>query len=366
MKRAKHIVVWILLASMLLSLTACGTDSSTKKSETTEKEEAEKEETEVEEAAEVKIAALKGPTALGMLQMMHDSEEDSEEASVEEQDSGETAKERQDSYEFTLAGSADEILGRIIQGEFDIAAVPTNVAATLYNKTQGAVKLAAVNTLGVLYVVETGDTVDSVSDLKGKTIYSLGQGSTPQYALEYILRQNGLDPQNDVTITYCKEATEVASLMATGTAEIAVLPQPFVTSLIAQNESVRIALDVTEEWNKVGDGSTLTMGCIVVQEAFLEEHPKAFACFMQRYEESVKFTNGDDTLEEAAQYAEDFGIIAKKEIAKKAIPECNIVFLTGDEMKTVAGGFLSVMYDADPTSVGGTLPDDAFYYGTEE
>ncbi len=353
--KMKKVVTWLLLAAMMVSLAACGkkAQESGGQNEPTVEDNNKKDDADktpdVTEKEDVKIAALKGPTALGMLKMIHDSEE------------GNTP----DNYEFTLAGSADEILGSIIQGQFDIAAVPTNVAAILYNKTQGAVQLAALNTLGVLYVVETGDSVNSISDLAGKTIYSLGKGSTPEYALKYLLTKNGLDPEKDVTVEYKSEATEVAALMANGEASIALLPQPFVTSLKLQNENVRVALNVTEEWNKVGEGSTLTMGCIVVQKKFAEEHPEALKRFMEAYEASVEFTNGADTLETAAQYAEDLGIIAKKAVAAKAIPECNIVFKAGDEMKTIAGGFLQVMYDADPSSVGGTLPDDAFYYNAK-
>lgn len=353
--KMRKIVTWLLLAAMAVSLAACGNkeqqsggQNEPSLEDDNNKGDADKT-TDNTKKEDVKIAALKGPTALGMLKLLHDSEEES----------------TPDNYEITLAGSADEILGSIIKGEFDIAAVPTNVAATLYNKTEGAVQLAALNTLGVLYVVEIGDSINSISDLAGKTIYSLGQGSTPEYALKYLLTKNGLDPEKDVTVEYKSEASEVAALMANGEAGIALLPQPFVTSLLAQNENVRVALNVTEEWNKVGEGSTLTMGCIVVQKKFAEEHPEALARFMEAYEASVKFTNGADTLETAAQYAEDFGIIAKKAVAVKAIPECNIVFKAGDEMKTIAGGFLQVMYDANPSSVGGTLPDDAFYYGVK-
>lgn len=349
----KKFITWLLMAAMVVTLTACGSKDNNKTEDSTQQETKNDSDSKAVsdntsdsvEKIDVNIAALKGPTALGMLQMMHNAEEDA----------------NPDNYEFTLAGSADEILGKIIQGEFDIAAVPTNVAATLYNKTKGEVQLAALNTLGVLYCVEIGDSVNSVSDLAGKTVYNLGKGATPEFALNYILKQNGLNPETDLTVEYKSEASEVAALMANGEGTIAILPQPFVTSLMMQNENVRVALNITEEWNKVGDGSTLTMGCVVVQRKFAEEQPEALARFLAAYQESVAFTNDEDTLETAAQYAEDFDIL-KKAAAVKAIPQCNIVFKTGDEMKTIAGGYLQVMYDADPTSVGGALPNDAFYY----
>ncbi len=344
----KKVLAWMMTAALMMSLAAC----TSKKPEDSQTEPQSSVETESSaalfERENVKIAALKGPTAMGMLQLMELSEQDL----------------TPDQYNFTLAGSPDEILGSIIQGDFDIAAVPTNVAATLYNKTQGEVQIAAINTLGVLYCIENGDTIHSVEDLRGKTIYNLGKGATPEFALNFLLEKNGLNPETDVDVVYKTESTEVASLLQSGEASIALLPQPFVTSVLAQNENLRVALDVTEEWNKVGDGSMLTMGCIVVQKKFAQEHPEALERFLEAYEESVEFSNDQSTLEQAAQYAEKFGVL-KAAMAVKAIPECNIVFEDGDDMKKIAEGFLKVMFEADPASVGGAVPDDAFYYDAD-
>ena len=359
----KKVLTWLLAAAMMLSMVACGNQEEQANEESSNvtveesvadesSEDSEEEsvaEDETYEKVDLQIAALKGPTALGMLSMMKDAE----------------AGTAPDNYEFTLAGSPDEILGNIIKGEFDIAAVPTNVASVLYNKTEGQVQIASLNTLGVLYCVEIGDTVNSIEDLKGQTVYSLGKGSTPEYALNYILRENGIDPENDLTIEYKSEASEVAALMANGEGKIAMLPQPFVTSLLAQNADVRVALDMTEEWDKVGEGSSITMGCVVIQKSFIEENPEAVERFLEAYEASVAFTNGEDTIATAAQYAEDYGIIAKAAIAQKAIPECNIVFMEGAEMKTIAEGFLQVLYEADPSAVGGAVPGADFYYNAE-
>ncbi len=364
----KKIFALLMAAVMMVSMTACGQEETVKEEsdavvveesseatedskveESSEAEETSEAEEETYEKIDVKIAALKGPTALGMLSLMKDAE----------------AGNAPDNYEFTLAGSPDEVLGNIIKGEFDIAAVPTNVAAVLYNKTEGQVQIGSLNTLGVLYCVEIGDTVNSIEDLRGKTIYNLGKGSTPEFALNFILKANGIDPENDVTVEYKSEAAEVAALMANGEASIALLPQPFVTSLLAQNAEVRVALDMTEEWNKVGEGSSLTMGSVVIQKSFIEENPEAVERFLEAYEASVAFTNGEDTIATAAQYAEDFGIIAKAAVAQKAIPECNIVFIEGAEMKTIAEGFLQVLFEADPAAVGGAVPAADFYYNAE-
>lgn len=293
----------------------------------------------------LRVAALKGPTAMGMVKLMEDAEQ------------GETAN----GYEFTLAGSPDEIVGSIVQGEFDVAAVPTNLAATLYNKTQGKVQLAALNTLGVLYVVESGDAIQSIGDLAGKTVYSTGKGSTPEFALNYVLEKNGL--AGEVTVEYRSEHAELATLLAQGQAEVALLPQPFVTTALMQNDKLRVALDLTAEWDKAATGaSQLTMGCVVMQKSFLEENAAAAAAFLAEYKASVDFVTDPANLDAAAALIVKEGILPKEPVAKAALPQCSITFVSGEEMKKTASGFLRVLYEADPKSVGGTLPDDGLYY----
>ena len=230
----------------------------------------------------------------------------------------------------------------------------------MYNRSKGGLKVAAVNTLGVLYIVETGNEIQSIADLKGKTIYSTGKGTTPEFALNYILKENGLDPEKDLTIEYKSEATEIATLLAAGTDAVAMLPQPYVTTVMAQNESVRIALDVTEEWNKVTkDGSSLITGVVVVNKTFLEENPEAVKKFLEEYSASTAYVN--ENVEDAADLVEQFDIF-KAAIAKKAIPYCNIVWIDGEDMKEKVSGYLDVLYKQNPDSVGGSLPEDAFYY----
>lgn len=340
----------LMAAVMTLSFAACSSNES--KDETNNKQqetaaaestaaEENKAEAEPAEKITIQIAALKGPTALGMLNLM---ENDANGISVND-------------YEFTLAGAADEIVGKISSGELDIAAVPTNVGATLYNKTEGGVQLAALNTLGVLYILENGDSIHSVEDLAGKTIVATGQGSTPEYALNMILEKNGL---TDVTVEYKSEHSEVPPMLLNGEASVAMLPQPFVTSVLSQNENIRVALDVTEEWNKAVNGeSELTMGCVIVRKDFAEEQKEALDAFLDEYKASVDAVVADPAA--AAALSEKYDII-KAAVAEKAIPECNIVFIEGDEMERIAGGCLQVLFDANPKSVGGSLPDEAFYY----
>ena len=293
----------------------------------------------------VHVAGLKGPTGLSMVKLMSDSEAG-------------TAKE---DYGFSLVSTPDEIVAKISSGEADIAAVPTNLAATLYNKTSGGVQLAAVTTLGVLYLLTAGDAkIGSVADLKGKTVYATGQGATPEYAIDYILRQNGLEPGKDVTVEYKGEHAELASLVIAGKADIAVLPEPFVTQVLMKNSSAKIALDLTKEWQKAaGDKSVLTMGCLIVRKAFAQQNKAALDTFLDEYKASAEYANSN--VEQTAQLSEKYAIMDAA-VAQKAIPNCGIVYLDGAEMKQKIPDFLNVLFEADPKSVGGKLPADDFYY----
>ena len=292
-----------------------------------------------EETASDKIAvgALKGPTAMGMAQLLDD-----------------------DSYDFTIAASPDEIVPQIVQGNVDIAAVPSNLAAVLYQKTQKNVSVLAVNTLGVLYLVENGESIQSVEDLKGKTIYASGKGATPEYALEYVLSANGIDPEKDVTIEYKSEHAEVVAALANDQTAAGLLPQPFVTTALMKNDSLRVALDLNQLWQDgVSDDSQLVTGVVVVRNDYLKEHESDVDAFMDAYQASVEFVNSDP--DQAAKIIGAHDIIAE-EVAKKAIPDCSIVFVEGEEMQTMLSGYLSTLEQQNPEMVGGQLPDDDFYY----
>ena len=293
--------------------------------------------------AALRIAGLMGPTTMGLVNLMSD--------------------EVASNYNFTMYGAADEIVPLLVKGDLDAAAVPANLAATLYNKTNGAVEVACINTLGVLYIVENGETVNSVGDLKGPTIVTTGKGATPEYVLRYVLTENGVDPDSDVTIEYCSEATEALSKVQAGEATIAMLPQPFVTSAMSQVEGLRVALDMNEEWQKVA-GSKLVTGVLVVRKDAVENDPEAFAAFMDGYAASVEAANSD--LEGTAALCEQYGVVAKAALAQKALPQCNIVCLTGEEMHSAVAGYLQVLSDLNPKAVGGQLPGEDFYYLNEK
>jgi len=297
----------------------------------------------VEEAVTIRMGALTGPTAMGMAYLM------------EQDETGDTAND----YDFTLAGSADVLTPLLIQGELDMAAIPANLAAVLYQRTEGALQVVAVNTLGVLYIVEMGDTVQSVADLAGKTIYATGKGSVPEYTLRSILESQGLNPDTDVDIQWKSEPAEVVAQLAQG-GGVAMLPQPYVSAAQLQlGNSLRQALSLTEVWSSQTEDSQLITGVLVAQRSFLESHPEAVARFLEEYHASMDYVNNN--IPEAAQLMEKFEI-TKASVAERAIPACNISYLDGTNMKTALSGYLEVLYAQNPQAVGGALPDDAFYY----
>lgn len=302
-------------------------------------------ETAGDSAAAVQVGSLKGPTSMGLVSMMQRA------------DNGETAN----AYEFTMVTAADELLGKVVSGDMDIALVPANVASVLYNKTQGGVRVIDINTLGVLYIVESGDTIHSVEDLKGKTLYLTGKGTTPDYAIQYLLGQHGLTT-DDVTLEYKSEATEVVSVLTEDETAIGLLPQPFVTVAGMQNENLRTALDLTQEWEAVAgeDGGSLVTGVTVARTDFIEENADVIADFLGEHEASAAYTNENPA--EAAELIAGLEIVAKAPVAQKAIPFCNITYIDGSEMHEDLSGYLQVLYDMEPTSVGGALPGEDFYY----
>ena len=294
------------------------------------------------EGAAVNVGALKGPTAMGMVKMM---------------------KDKSDTYAFTLAAAPDEIVPKIVKGELDIAAVPANLAAVLFNNTSGAIKVLNINTLGVLYIVERGETTQSVADLKGRTLYTAGKGSTPEYALNYILKGNGLDPEADLTIEFKSEHAECLAALLQDDSAVAMLPQPFATVAQTKAEDLRIALDLNEAWDALQAGaetpSALITGVAIARADFIDENPEAVEQFMADYAESVAFVNGNNA--DAAALIGEFDIFEAGP-AEKALPYCNIAFIAGDEMKEKLSGYLAELCRQDPAAVGGALPGEDFYY----
>lgn len=293
----------------------------------------------------INIAFLKGPTGLGALKLIDDSKNDKTE----------------NNYNISVLTDSNQIVAKVASGEVDIAALPTNLASSLYNKSSADIEILAINTLGVLYIVsDKSENINSISDLKGKTLYATGQGAVPEYILNFILSNNSIDPQNDVNIEYKSEHSELASLVISGQSKVAMLPEPFVTQIESKNSNISKSIDLTNEWEKsVNDGSSLTMGCLVVKREFANNNKEAVNKFLNEYRESVNYTNDD--IDGASELAEKYDIMTKN-IAKDAIPSCNIVYIDGDDMKLKTDGFLNVLFKFNPKSIGGKIPGEDFYY----
>ena len=328
----KKIIALLLVTFMVFGFSACKND---------------------EEKTTIRIGAMVGPTAMGMVKLMQDSDE------------GKT----ENSYEFAeLANDASALVAPISKGELDIAAVPSNLASNIYNNTDGAVKVIAINALGVLNLVERGESINSIADLKGKSIYATGQGAVPEYTIRYILTQNGLDADTDVNIIWCSDTTEALNYVSEVVDAIAILPQPFVTvasAKIAQTKTkdepgLRVVMDLNDAWAEINGDDCIVTGVVIVRTEFAEEYPEQLAKFLEEYEASVAFTN--DNPEEASEMIAERGIVGAAAVAQKALPGCHVVCITGDEMEAKVESFLEILFEMNPKAIGGALPGEDFYY----
>ena len=336
----KRILMVMVAVLGIFLVTACGSQ----KEETAKGEVKQEQKQEVKAEKAVKIAALKGPTTMGLVKLFSDNE----------------AGKALNKYETSIANTPDEIVAAIGKGEFDMAAIPANLASVIYNKTQGKVQVAAVNTLSVLYMVETGNSVKSVKDLKGKTVYTTNKGATPEFVLNYILKGNGLEPGKDVKIEFKSEAAEVAALLSKESNVVAMLPEPFVTVAQTKNKNLKTAFYMGDEWDKVPGtkaGSQIT-GVLVVNKKFAEENPEAVKNFLKEYKESIEFLSSN--VEEGAKLVAKYNIVPEP-VAKLAIPKTRTAFIAGSEMKEKMEDYLKILFGESPESVGGKLPAEDFY-----
>lgn len=330
----KKLFAILLTLALIFSLAGCGgNDTASSQPQTS---------SETYTAVDMSVACMTGPTGIGMAKLMADS------------DANATANH----YTFTVASAATDITGKFLNGEINIASVPTNVATTLYNKTEGKVRMLAVNTYGVLSILEKGNTIKSVADLKGKTIYSTGKGQNPEYILKYILTENGINPETDVTINFVSSEDLVAKLIS-GEAEVALAPEPAATTVMVKNQELNRVISINDEWANVSD-SKLMMGCVIALDSYVAENEKAVEKFLEEYQNSVKFAT--ENIDETATHCATYKITASDVIAKKAIPTCNLCYVTGSDMKDNVNAYYNVLFNADPTSVGGKLPADDLYY----
>lgn len=329
----KKIVSILLTLLLVLGLSACGNADNVSSAP----------DPETVPLTKANVYVLSGPTGIGAANLK------------DKADKGETEGE----YNITVVAQPDEVVGKISNGEADIAAIATNLAAKLYNKTEGNITVLAVNTLGVLNVVTpNGVEISSLADLKGKKVYTTGQGSNPEYIINHLLDKNGI--KDDVTLEFKAEGTELLTVWSTDPNAVIIAPQPVATTLTVQNQGSKIAIDLTKEWEKVDNSSALMMGCVVVRNEFLKNNKATVDKFLEEYKASIETANTD--LEVTSSLCETYGIIPKAAIAMKAIPNCNLTFVKGSEMKQKLSGYLKVLFDADKTAVGGKLPSDDFYY----
>jgi len=326
----KIFAVLLILALCIFALAACSSEPATV------------EEPPVE-GVTINLGGLTGPTSMGMVKLLEDNEQ------------GSTVNQ----YTFSIAGSANELTPKFIQGEIDILSVPANIGAIIYNNTKGAAQMLAINTLGVLYIVEQGQTINSMADLKGKSIYSTGKGATPEYLIRYLLQENGINPDSDVQLEWKSEPTETVAVLSSDPNAIAMLPQPYVTVAQSKLPNLRIALDLNEEWNNLNNDSQMVTASLIIRKEFAQQHPEQVAAFLDEYKASTEYVNTN--LAEAAVLVEKYGIV-KAAIAEKAIPYCNITYIDGTEMQNIMHSYYQVLFDANPKSVGGTMPATDFYY----
>jgi NitT/TauT family transport system substrate-binding protein len=294
------------------------------------------------EAVDIMIGTLKGPTGMGMAQLMMEDPEGL-------------------SLEFAIEAAPDAITAKVLNGELDFAAIPTNLASILYQKTEGAYRLAGINTLGVLYVITDSTlTIESIADLQGQSINVSGKGATPDFALRYLLENAGLDPEVDVTLDYALDHASSAQALIGGNIHAALLPQPFVTQVMMKNPDLSIGLDLTAAWEDAVPGTTMPMGGLLVKTEFADAHPEAVASFLKAYQSSVAWVNADPKA--ASQVIAEVGILPMAVLAEKAIPNSNIVWINGSDMDTTLTPFLAAMEAFNPKSIGGSMPDENFYF----
>ena len=297
------------------------------------------------EADGMNLYVLAGPTGVGAMNLWAAA------------DAGESAQ----AYHITMTGANDEVVAALSSGDADVAAIATNLAATLYNKTSGGITVLAVNTLGVLSILSSGEELASVADMAGKTIYLPGQGANPEYILRYVLNGNGLDPDADVKLEFVAEGSELLSVWESDPDALIMAPQPVATTILMQHEGALKLFDMTDEWDKIANGeSSLMMGCVVVRNDYLADHPEEVETFLSEYQASIDAAVND--TEGTAALCEKYGLIPKAALAMKAIPECGLTYVAGEELKTRLSGYLQVMFDSNPKSIGGAMPADEFYY----
>lgn len=300
-----------------------------------------------EPQASINVVALKGPTSMGLSKLLKNQKEGKSKSLSS----------------YTIVDSPDQAVTAFVNGEADLATVPSNVAALLYQKLKGDVQVLHINTLGVLYILDPQGRVKSLEDLKGKTLYASGKGASPEYVLSYLLDEKGID-RKSVKIEWEQDHTQALQALAKDPDALALLPQPFVTVAQTKMKNLKVALDLTREWDKVQEGknpaSALVMGVTIARKSFVDKNKALIDRYLEEAHESLNYVV-NHPQEASRIIGEDLDIM-KAPIAEKALPYCNLVYIDGQEMKDKLGGFLSVLFKENPKSLGGQIPGEDFYY----
>ncbi len=328
MKNFKKLIALLLAVMMLAYLASCGKELTEDKEQTTVSDERE---------VKTKVAVLNGPTGLALRKFKDD---------------------RSYAYEVEYYADPQEIASLVTKGDVDIAAVPLSLAANLYKETNGAVQMLAIGALGVLKVLSSDESIKSIADLKGKTVYASGQNSTPEYVINYILEKNGIDPEKDVDIQFKSTHEELAALATEGKAEICILPEYFATNVATKNEKMKKVIDLTAEWNKICENE-IAMGCYIARKEFIAENPEIISEFFEFAEISTNYVK---EVSQSVNYVIEAKLFGTMDEAAYGINGSNLAFITGEKMKKIAASDFEIFYSMNPESVGGELPDDAFYY----
>lgn len=293
------------------------------------------------EADALRIGSMKGPTSIGLASMMD-----------------------QEQGQFTVVGAADELTPLLLQDQIDIALVPANVAAVLYARTEGQIQVIDVNTLGVLYGISLDEGINNVEDLRGRTVYMTGKGTVPEYTFMALLAAANIST-DDLAIEFCSEPTEVVAQISQHDGAVGILPQPYATACTLKNENLHTVLDLTEAWAQMtgGQKGDVVTGVTVAKTSTIEEKEGAVKLFLQRHAASAEVAQTDPSAIVAKVI--ELGIIENETLAEKAIPNCNVVCYTGEEMKNALAGYLQALFDQNAEALGGSLPGDDFYFMPE-
>lgn len=291
------------------------------------------------------VASISGPAALGFVKAM--------EPGINPQ------VRLGDTVQYTFEADEEAMYAQLLEGKADMAVVPAETAAKLYREGAGY-QLAAVNTGGYLYLLSADESINAVSDLRGKAVTIVGEGSAADVVFRHLLTQAGIDPDNDLTLTYA-ESAETAMENVTNSGLI-LLSEPWVTDLLDENNDFSIALDIREEWMRAnGEGVPLT--CLIVKKEIPVDRAEEWDLFVADYQDSIEWINNNPA--ETAELLDKHEIGITKEQAEGVISRSNLEYLDATKAKSAVEKYLNLFLEANPDAIGGSMPDTEFYLEKE-